>query len=193
MLEAATLVGMVKNPSYFNPVRQPERTRQRRNVVLEQMYKADMLSKEELQRLKEQPLTLNFQRVDHKDGLAPYFREELRRMLSAKKPVRDNYPSWDKQRFVDDSIAWATNPLFGWIEKTRKPDGTKYDIYNDGLKIYTTIDSRMQQYAEEAVHEHMQSLQTQFFREKRGQSTAPYTTNRNELSDNMRQNSYSTP
>jgi len=187
VLEAATLVGMVKNPSYFNPVRQPERTRQRRNVVLEQMYKADMLSKEELQRLKEQPLTLNFQRVDHKDGLAPYFREELRRMLSAKKPVRDNYPSWDKQRFVDDSIAWATNPLFGWIEKTRKPDGTKYDIYNDGLKIYTTIDSRMQQYAEEAVHEHMQSLQTQFFREKRGQSTAPYTTNRNELSDNMRQ------
>ena len=187
VLEAATLVGMVKNPSYFNPVRQPERTRQRRNVVLEQMYKADMLSEEELGRLKEQPLTLDFQRVDHKDGLAPYFREELRRMLSAKKPARGNYPSWDQQRYIDDSIAWATNPLFGWIEKTRKPDGTKYDIYNDGLKIYTTIDSRMQQYAEEAVHEHMKSLQGQFFREKRGQSSAPYTSNRGELSDNMRQ------
>ena len=185
-LEAATLVGMVKNPSYFNPVRKPERTRQRRNVVLEQMFKADMLTREELERLQAEPLTLNFQRVDHKDGLAPYFREELRRILTAKKPERSHYPSWDGQRYVDDSIAWATNPLFGWIEKTRKPDGTKYDIYNDGLKIYTTIDSRMQTYAEEAVHEHMQSLQSQFFREKRGSSAAPYTSNRGELSDNMR-------
>ncbi len=185
-LEAATLVGMVKNPSYFNPVRKPERTRQRRNVVLEQMYKADMLSEEELERLKAEPLTLDFRRVDHKDGLAPYFREELRRILTAKKPVRSDYPSWDRQKYVDDSIAWVTNPLFGWIEKTRKPDGTKYDIYNDGLKIYTTIDSRMQTYAEEAVHEHMKSLQEQFFREKKGQSSAPYTTNRGELSDAMR-------
>lgn len=185
-LEAATLVGMVKNPSYFNPVRQPERTRQRRNVVLDQMYKADMLTLEERDSLQARPLTLDFQRVDHKDGLAPYFREELRRILTAKHPKRSNYPSWDQQRYVDDSIAWATNPLFGWIEKTRKPDGTKYDLYNDGLKIYTTIDSRMQRYAEEAVEEHMSSLQKQFFREKRGSSAAPYTSNRGELSDDMR-------
>lgn len=186
-LEAATLVGMVKNPSYFNPVRHNERTRQRRNVVLEQMYKADMLSKAELERLKGEPLTLDFQRVDHKDGLAPYFREELRRILTAKKPKPSDYPSWDRQRYVDDSIAWNNNPLFGWIEKTRKPDGTKYDIYNDGLRIYTTIDSRMQQYAEEAVEEHMSQLQQQFFKEKKGSSAAPYTSNRNELSDAMRQ------
>ena len=185
-LEAATLVGMVKNPSYFNPVRQPERTRQRRNVVLDQMYKADMLTREECDSLQAQPLTLDFQRVDHKDGLAPYFREELRRILTAKRPERSNYPSWDGQRYIDDSIAWATNPLFGWIEKTRKPDGTKYDLYNDGLKIYTTIDSRMQRYAEEAVEEHMSTLQEQFFREKRGSSAAPYTSNRGELSDDMR-------
>lgn len=185
-LEAATLVGMVKNPSYFNPVRQPERTRQRRNVVLDQMYKADMLTREERDSLQAQPLTLDFQRVDHKDGLAPYFREELRRILTAKRPERSNYPSWDQQRYIDDSIAWATNPLFGWIEKTRKPDGTKYDLYNDGLKIYTTIDSRMQRYAEEAVEEHMSTLQEQFFREKRGSSAAPYTSNRGELSDDMR-------
>lgn len=185
-LEAAMLVGMVKNPAYYNPVRQPERTRLRRNTVLEQMYKADMLSRDELENLQAQPLTLDFQRVDHKDGLAPYFREELRRILTAKRPELRNYPSWDRQRYVDDSIAWATNPLFGWIEKTRKPDGTKYDIYNDGLKIYTTIDSRMQTYAEEAVHEHMKSLQEQFFREKRGSSAAPYTSNRAELSDAMR-------
>ena len=125
-LEAAMLVGMVKNPSYYNPVRQPERTRLRRNTVLDQMYKADMLTRDELESLQAQPLNLNFRRVDHKEGLAPYFREELRRILSAKRPELRNYPSWDRQRYVDDSIAWATNPLFGWIEKTRKPDATKY-------------------------------------------------------------------
>jgi len=186
ILEAATLVGMVKNPSYFNPVRRPERARARRNVVLEQMYKADMLGSDELESLKAEPLTLNFHRVDHKEGLAPYFREELRRILTAKKPVRSAYPSWDRQRYVDDSIAWATNPLFGWIEKTRKPDGTKYDIYNDGLKIYTTIDSRMQTYAEDAVREHMQELQKAFFREKRNSPTAPYTSNPAELTAGVR-------
>lgn len=185
-LEAATLIGMVKNPSYYNPVRQPERTRLRRNTVLEQMYKADKISRAQFDSLAACPLVLDFQRVDHKDGLAPYFREELRRYLTAKHPERSNYPSWDRQRYVDDSIAWETNPLYGWAEKNRKPDGTKYDIYNDGLKIYTTIDSRMQTYAEEAVREHMESLQQQFFREKRGSSSAPYTSNRAELSDQMR-------
>ena len=184
--EAAMLVGMVKNPAYYNPIRQPERTRDRRNTVLQQMYKADMLTSAELDSLSALPLDLSFQRVDHKDGMAPYFREELRHLLTAKKPVRSNYPSWDGQRYVDDSIAWVNNPLFGWIEKNRKPDGTKYDIYNDGLKIYTTIDSRMQTYAEEAVREHMSDLQKQFFREKRGSSAAPYTSNRGELSDEMR-------
>lgn len=185
-LEAATLVGMVKNPAYFNPVRHPERTRDRRNVVLDQMYKAGMLSEAERDELQSRPLVLDFQRVDHKEGLAPYFREELRRMLTAKHPDRSQYPSWDTQKYIDDSIAWVSNPLYGWIEKTRKPDGTKYDIYNDGLKIYTTIDSRMQRYAEEAVDEHMASLQKQFFREKQGSSAAPYTSNRGELSDDMR-------
>lgn len=186
-LEAATLVGMVKNPSYYNPVRKPERTRDRRNVVLEQMYKADMLTREQLDSLRAQPMILDFHRVDHKDGLAPYFREELRRILTAKQPSRSDYPSWDQQRYVDDSIAWQTNPLFGWAEKTRKPDGTKYDIYQDGLKIYTTIDSRMQRYAEDAVHEHMQELQKQFFREKRNSPTAPYTSNPAELSASTRE------
>lgn len=185
--EAATLVGMVKNPSYYNPVRHNERTRERRNIVLEQMYKADMLSEEELDSLQALPLTLNFRRVDHKDGLAPYFREELRRYLTAHKPNRDKYPSWDKQRFVDDSIAWETNPLYGWIDKNPKPDGTKYDIYSDGLKIYTTIDSRMQTYAEEAVNEHMTTLQGQFFREKRNSPTAPYSSNPGELNSKLRE------
>ena len=182
--EAATLVGMVKNPSYYNPVRQNERTRQRRNVVLQQMNKAGKLSKAELDSLSALPLTLNFHRVDTKDGIAPYFREELRRMLRAKRPERSNYRGGEMQKFVDDSIAWETNPLYGWIEKNPKPDGSKYDIYNDGLKIYTTIDSRMQQYAEEAVAEHLGGdLQRAFFREKRGTKGAPYTTDRAELSE----------
>ncbi len=180
--EAATLVGMVKNPSYFNPVRKPERTRDRRNVVLEQMYKADMLTRAELDSLSALPLTLDFHRVDHKEGLAPYFREELRRYLTARRPVRSDYREWERQRFVDDSIAWDTNPLYGWIEKNPKADGTKYDIYSDGLKIYTTIDSRMQTYAEEAVADHMRSLQRSFNREKRGSSTRPYSSNPAELS-----------
>lgn len=182
--EAAMLVGMVKNPSIYNPVRHPERTRERRNVVLDQMLKADMLTEAECDSLKALPLVIDFHRVDHKEGIAPYFREELRYMLRAKKPERENYPSWDYARFVSDSIAWVRNPLFGWIEKNPKPDGSKYDIYNDGLKIHTTIDSRMQQYAEEAVEEHLGGyLQPAFNKEKRGTKYAPYSSNRAEISE----------
>lgn len=180
--EAATLVGMVKNPAYYNPVRQNERTRLRRNTVLDQMVKADKLSRAEADSLKQLPLKLDFHRVDHKDGPAPYFREELRRMLTAHRPDPSKYMAWEGQKYVDDSIAWENNPLYGWIDKTLKPDGSKYDIYTDGLKIYTTIDSRMQRYAEEAVAEHMQQLQKEFFREKRNVKGAPYTTDRQELS-----------
>lgn len=184
--EAATLIGMVKNPSYFNPVRHPERAIARRNVVLEQMRKADMLTEAEYQTLCAAPLGLNFHRVDHKEGLAPYFREELRRYLTAKKPSPAAYASWEHQKFIDDSIAWASNPLYGWVEKNPKADGTLYDIYNDGLKIYTTIDSRMQTYAEQAVNEHMRWLQDQFFREKRNSPTGPYTSNPSELTSDLR-------
>ncbi|MFG6386780.1 MAG: transglycosylase domain-containing protein [Muribaculaceae bacterium] len=187
IVEAATLVGMVKNPAYFNPVRRPERTKQRRNVVLEQMEKAGMISEAEMRELQSKPLELDFHRVDHKEGMAPYFREELRRYLTAHKPERSHYPSWDQQKYVDDSIQWAINPLYGWIDKNPKADGTKYDIYSDGLCIYTTIDSRMQTYAEQAVNEHMSKLQGQFFREKRNSSTAPYTSNPAELDAKTRE------
>ena len=112
--EAATLVGMCKNPSYFNPVRHNERTRGRRNTVLEQMYKADYITKEQRDSLQALPLKLTFRKVDHKDGLAPYFREHLRLMMVAKKPNKSDYRGWQKQQYVDDSIAWETNPLYGW-------------------------------------------------------------------------------
>lgn len=119
----------------------------------------------------------------HTEGLAPYFRKELWRMLMAKKPVRSNY-LFSKQKFIDDSISWAHNPLYGWVEKNPKPDGSKWNIYRDGLKIYTTIDSRMQQHAEDAVVAHLsQALQPTFNKEKYGKIGAPYTSNRNELSE----------
>ena len=174
--EAATLIGMCKNPSYYNPRRYNERTRGRRNTVLNQMYKAKYITKAERDSLQALPLELHYTRVDHKEGLAPYFREQLRLMMTAKKPDRADYRGWEAQKFVDDSIAWATNPLYGWCEKNRKADGSKYNIYTDGLKIYTTIDSRMQRYAEEAVEEHLgHYLQPRFFAEKKGRSYAPFS------------------
>lgn len=185
--EAATLVGMVKNPSYFNPVRKNERTRERRNVVLSQMEKAGYITEAQRDSLSQLPLVLDFHRVDHKEGPAPYFREELRRYLTAIKPDKSDYRGWEYQKYVEDSIAWENNPLYGWVEKNRKPDGSKYNIYTDGLKIHTTIDSRMQKYAEESVKEHMASLQKRFFREKKGRRGAPYTSDREELSEKQLQ------
>ncbi len=153
--QAATLVGMCKNPAYYNPRRYNERTRGRRNVVFDQMCKAGYITQSERDSLKQLPLELNYVRADHKEGLAPYFREELRLMMMADEPIRSDYRGWEKQKFIDDSIAWAENPLYGWCNKNKKVDGSNYNIYTDGLKIYTTIDSRMQRYAEEAVQEHL--------------------------------------
>lgn len=174
--DAATLVGMCKNPSYFNPVRQNERTRGRRNTVLEQMQKAGYISRADCDSLKALPLTVRFSRMDHKEGLAPYFREYLRLTLTAKKPDRKRYASWQGQKFSEDSLAWETNPLYGWCNKNKKADGEFYNLYTDGLKIYTTIDLRMQKYAEDAVREHIgKELQPAFFREKKGRSYAPFS------------------
>ena len=174
--EAATLIGMCKNPSLYNPRRFNERTRGRRNVVLDQMRKAGYLTEDERDSLQALPLVLRYRPVDHNDGLATYFREYLRGVLNAKKPVKKNYRGWQMQKFYEDSLAWETNPLYGWCAKNKKKDGSNYNLYTDGLKIYTTINSRMQQYAEEAVQEHVaEYLQPRFFKEKKGRKTAPYT------------------
>lgn len=173
--EAATLVGMCKNPSYFNPLRYNERSSSRRNVVLDQMRKAGFLTENESDSIKKLPLILDYKRVDHKEGLAPYFREYLRKVLTAKKPVKSDYADWQKETYENDKWSWENDPLYGFFEKNKKSDGSKYDIYTDGLKIYTTIDSRMQRYAEEAVDQHMQSIQKQFFREKKGRKYAPFS------------------
>lgn len=189
--EAAMLIGMLKNPSYYNPLRHEERTRDRRNTVLDQMVKAGYLTVSEGDSLKLLPLTLDYHKVDHKEGDAPYLREEIRRLMTAKKPVRPKRSDYKSTvayniawgNYNTDSTMWEENPLYGWIVKNPKPDGSYYDLYTDGLKIYTSIDLRMQHYAEQAIYEHVGGvLQPAFESEKRGSKTGPYTSNPAELS-----------
>lgn len=173
--EAATLVGLCKNPALYNPIRRPERALARRNTVLGQMCKYDYITPEVRDSLQALPIDIKYQSMDHKQGLAPYFREYLRGVLTAKQPKASNYPEWNKQQYEIDLKQWKENPLYGFCNKNHKPDGTPYDLYQDGLRIYTTIDSRMQQYAEEAVNEHIQALQKDFYKEKKGKSYAPFS------------------
>ena len=173
--EAAMLVGMCKNPSLYNPRRRPENALNRRNTVLNQMCKYEYITEQVCDSLKQLPIELKYQSVDHKQGLAPYFREYLRQVLTAKEPQKSHYSEWNMQQYEIDKRQWEENPLYGFCNKNHKPDGTPYDLYHDGLRIYTTIDTRMQQYAEEAVSEHIQDLQKSFFREKRRKSYAPFS------------------
>lgn len=174
--EAAVLIGLCKNPSYFNPVRHAERCKERRNVVLSQMRKAGYISQGDCDKLSEKDIVLNFHRTDHKEGSATYLREYLRRYMTAKRPERSDYPSWQYVQFHIDSLAWENDPLFGWCNKNRKKDGSNYSIYEDGLKIYTTIDSRMQKYAEESVYAHVAKfLQPQFSAEIKRKPNAPFS------------------
>ena len=175
MEEAAMLVGMCKNPSLYNPRRRPENALNRRNTVLNQMCKYEYITTQVCDSLKALPIELKYQSVDHKQGIAPYFREYLRQVLTAKEPKASQYSEWNQLQYQIDKRQWDENPLYGFCNKNHKPDGTPYDLYQDGLRIYTTIDSRMQRYAEESVSEHMQDLQKSFFREKRRKSYAPFS------------------
>jgi penicillin-binding protein 1A len=135
----------------------------RRNVVLNQMAKYGFITKTERDSVKQLPLDLDYHKVDYKSGPAPYLREYLRLTLTAKKPDRKNYASWQMQKFKEDSADWETDPLYGWCSKNVKPDGEQYDLYADGLRIFTTIDSRMQKYAVESVEHHLKNdLQPEF-------------------------------
>lgn len=142
--ESAVIVGMAKNPALYNPKRKPELMQNRRNVVYRQMLRNNMLTQAAYDTLKDRPIVLDFRRQRHFDGQAPYFREYLRQYMA------------------------------GWIKDNPKPDGSFYNLYTNGLKIYTTIDSRMQAYAEEAVNEHMSNLQRVFFLREKNRSTAPF-------------------
>lgn len=142
--ESAMLVGMLKNSSLFNPIRRPEMVKQRRNVVLKQMEKNEFITTKVKDSLQNLDLGLDLHREGHSDGYATYFREYLRDFM--KK----------------------------WINENPKPDGTKYNLHRDGLKIYVTLDSRMQKYAEEAMQEHMSNLQRVFFKEQKRNRLAPF-------------------
>ena len=144
--ESAILVAMLKNPRQFNPNREISKKKSltRRNVVFAQMAKNEFITQEEKDSLQQLPLKINFTPESHNDGLATYFREYLRGYL--KK----------------------------WVKNNPKPNGDSYNINRDGLKIYVTLDSRMQQYAQEAVQEHMSNLQSYFFKEQQKNETAPF-------------------
>ena len=194
LVESSLLVGLCKNPSYYNPVRYPERSKERRNVVLSQMVKSGYLSQAECNAAQAEPVELHFHRADHKEGYAPYFRDFLRRYMMATKPDRKDYFEWNQNQYEIDSIAWEKDPLYGWCNKNTKRNGKHYNIYTDGLRIYTTIDTRMQKYAEEAVYQHVvKDLQPAFNRENRYKANAPYSstatksTIKNILERSMRQ------
>ena len=142
--ESAMLVGMLKNPSLYNPIRRLEKVTNRRNTVLGQMVKNNFLEEAAKQKLEKEPIKLDFKPESHKDGIATYFREYLREFMK------------------------------NWVKDNKKADGTDYDIYRDGLKIYTTIDSRMQLYAEEAVMSHLANLQEEFVINQKGNKNAPF-------------------
>ena len=174
--ECATLVGMCKNPSYFNPMRFPERSKGRRDLILAKMAEQGYITEEECSEAQQSPLDVSrFHVTSHTDGIAPYFREHLRQIMMAGRPEREDYASWQSQKYYDDSLAWETDPLYGWCNKNTKKDGSYYNIYTDGLKIFTTIDSRMQKMAEEALHKHVaQYLQPAFDGVVKGRRNGPY-------------------
>lgn len=186
--ESAMLIGMLKNPSYYNPLTQPDRTMGRRNTVLEQMAKAGLLTERECDSISQLPLGLDYHRVTRTEGTDSYLREHIRRVMTAKRPVRPKRSDYKSEnayllamsKYNTDSVQWAEDPLYGWVQKNPKPDGELYDLDNDGLRIYTTIDVKMQKYAEEAMYEHLGGmLQPAFAREKGGN---PYTKNTAEIS-----------
>ncbi len=171
--ESALLVGMVNMPTRYNPVRNPNLSLQRRNHVLKQMNKYGFLEKAQYDSIVKLPITLSYTKQDHNSGLAPHFRDMLKRVMNAKEPVKSKYSRVEDYRA--DSLLWADDPLYGWLNKNLKPDGTKYNLDKDGLKIYTPINAKMQKYAEEAVVEHLgETLQPTFNRELRYKKNRPF-------------------
>jgi len=172
--QAAVLIGMLKNSSQYNPYRFPDRMLQRRNVVLSQMAKYGYITKAVADSVKMLPIGLDFHIEDHNTGRATYLREYLRYTMSRPEP--DSKLFRNQSSYIDAVWEWENNPLYGWCNKNKKPDGTYYDVYKDGLKIYTTINSRMQQYAEEAMAEHLSTeIQPEFYKLAKTFKNPPYS------------------
>lgn len=174
--ESALLVGVVNKPSEFNPYRHPQAALKRRNHVLNQMNKYGYLTDAQYDSIVKLPITLadrsGKNRTEISNGLAPYFRDMLKRVMSAEKPKRSSYTYYDD--YQADSISWANDELYGWLNKNKKADGSKYDLERDGLKIYTPLNAVMQRYAEDAVREHLAHLQPQFERDLKSNKKYPF-------------------
>ena len=172
--ESAVLVGMVNKPTRYNPAINPENALRRRNLVLERMCEMHYLTAAQRDSLQQLPIVLHQRKGDRTTGVGPYFRDMLRKTMSAHKPKRSSY--YFKEDYRADSLQWADNPVYGWLNKNSKSDGTPYDLDRDGLRIYTTINYKMQRYAEEAVAEHLgKDLQPAFRKELRYRRNAPFT------------------
>ncbi len=172
--EAATLVGMVNKPTRYNPALNPDKSLVRRNFVISQMEKAGFITDHQKDSIQQIPIQLSYQIQDHNAGLGPYFRDMLRRTMNAKEPKRSSYAQ--REDYVVDSLQWADNPFYGWLNKNTKADGSKYNLDRDGLRIYTTINYKMQKYAEEAVAEHLgKDLQKSFWRDMRWKKNKPFS------------------
>ncbi|MCQ2131335.1 MAG: transglycosylase domain-containing protein [Bacteroidales bacterium] len=172
--EAAMLVGMVNKPTRYNPAINPDKALTRRNFVIGKMARAGYLTKAERDSIQAIPITLDYQVQDHNAGHAPYFRDMLRRTMNAQKPKRSSYQN--REDYSADSLAWATDDLYGWLNKNKKADGSSYDLDRDGLRIYTTINYKMQKYAEEAVAEYLgKNLQKSFENDLRRKPNRPFS------------------
>ena len=171
--ESAVLVGMVNKPTRYNPSLNPEHALRRRNLVLSRMEEMHYLTKAECDSLQALPITLHTRKGDRTTGVGPYFRDMLRRIMSADKPKRSSYAL--AEDYQVDSLQWEDDPLYGWLNKNFKSDGSAYDLDKDGLRIYTTINYKMQRYAEEAIAEHLgKDLQKAFFRELKYRRNPPF-------------------
>ncbi len=184
--ESAMLIGMVNKPTRYNPAINPDKALVRRNFVIGQMEKAGYITKASRDSIRMIPITLNYEIQDHNAGRAPYFRDMIRRVMTAKKPRRSDYKV--REDYVADSLAWADDQLYGWLEKTHKADGSKYDLDKDGLRIYTTINYKMQKYAEEAVSEHIKALQSDFMKDLKRKTNAPFSNDIDEATRNRLMN-----
>ena len=172
--ESAMLIGMVNKPTRYNPVINPDKSLTRRNFVIGRMEKAGFLSKAERDSLQALPIVLDYQIQDHNAGLAPYFRDMLRRVMNADKPKRSSYQNHED--YAADSLLWVNDDFYGWLNKNRKANGEEYNLDLDGLKIYTTINAKMQKYAEEAVAEHLGGrLQKDFENDLKYKTRAPFS------------------
>lgn len=186
--EASMIVGLLKAPSKYSPIMHPESAIKRRNTVLSQIEKyqkkLNKLTGWQIREstyfdsLRTQPIEVSYHKQTHNEGLATYFREFLRNYITASKPQTSSYPQWNISQFSEDSLKWETDPLYGWCTKNPKPDGSPYNIYRDGLKIYSTINSEMQEYAEAAVSRHIgtgsEPLQALFEKQMRNWKHPPF-------------------